>query len=100
MQARIAAAGGGQAPDPAPLPLHTGVAAAPAPADKLQEQEAAQLAVYHANVYDDLCGIELAKAEKQHDVNLSDVFFSSEAVGACSAQQAATAPPQLGDQAR
>ena len=71
MQSRIAAAGGGQASDPAPLPLHTGVAAAPAPADKLQQQlEAAQLAVYHANVYDDLCGIELAKAEKQHDVNL------------------------------
>ena len=26
--------------------------------------------MYHANLYDDLCGIELAKAEKQHDVNL------------------------------
>ena len=71
MQARIAVAEGGQAPAPATLQLHTGVAAAPAPPDKLIEQlEAAQLAVYYANEYDDLCRIELAKAEKQHDVNL------------------------------
>ena len=56
LQERIAVAGGDQAADPAQLPLHNGVAAAPAPADKLQEQlEAAQHAVYIANMYDDRC---------------------------------------------
>ena len=76
MQERIAVAGGDQAADPAQLPLHTGIAAAPVAADKLQEQlEAAQSAVYEANLYDDLCRKELAKVEKQHDLNMK-MFYA------------------------
>ena len=68
---RIAAAKGGQVAKNVPPLLHTGVAAAPAPADKLQEQlEAAQFEVFCANTLDDMCQVELAKAEKQHALNL------------------------------
>ena len=76
MQEGIAVAGGGQAPAPATLQVHTGVAAAPVAADKLQEQlEAAQFAVYKANMYDGMCQKELKKAEKQHDLNMK-IFYA------------------------
>ena len=94
MQERIAVAGGDQAADPAQLPLHNGVAAAPAPADKLQEQlEAAQQAVYEANVYDDHCRKELAKAETQHERNIKMYYARLER---WAREARSKKPPRLG----
>ena len=56
MQERIAAAEGGQALTTATLHALSRSRSEPAPADKLQEQlEAAQMAVYEADMYDDSC---------------------------------------------
>ena len=70
LRARMAGAGGGQAPAAATLPLHSGVAAAPAQVDKLTEElQSAQHMVLKASVLEELAAKELAKVEKQHELN-------------------------------
>ena len=70
LRARMAGAGGGQAPAAATLPLHSGVAAAPAQVDKLTEElQSAQHMVLKASVLEELAAKELAKVEKKHELN-------------------------------